>query len=76
MIEARPISSPMDPNQKLSTFGDSTPANAQLYRKLVGSLIWLLNTKIDISFPNGLLAGFMSTPLKTHWQVGLWILRY
>ena len=62
MTEARPISSPMDPNQKLSAFDDSTSADAQLYRKLVGSLI-----RLDISFPVGLLAGFMSNPMKTHW---------
>ena len=66
MQEARPISSPMDPNQKLSAFDDSTPADAQLYRKLVGSLIWLLNTKLDIRFHVGLLARFMSNPMKTH----------
>lgn len=36
----------------------------------------MLNTRLDISFPVGLLAGFMSQPKKTHWQAGLRILRY
>ena len=60
MQDCRPISTPMDPNQKLSAHDDGELVDASLYRKLVGSLIWLLNTRLDISFPVGLLAGFMS----------------
>ena len=55
MEDARPISSPMDPNVKL---------------------IWLLNTKLDLSFSVGLLSSFMQIPLQFHWQEGLRILRY
>ena len=66
MQDCRPISTPMDPNQKLSAHDDAELVDASMYRKLVGSLIWLLNTRLDISFPVGLLAGFMSQPKKTH----------
>ena len=76
MVDARPISLPMDVNQKLSKSGGSPSTNIHLYRKLIGSLIWLLNTRCDISFPVSLLAGFMSSPLQTHWHAGLRILRY
>ena len=55
MEDARPISSPMDPNVKL---------------------IWLLYTKLDLSFSVGLLSSFMQNPLQFHWQEGLRILRY
>ena len=48
MEDARPISSPMDPNAKLSAYDSSEPADSNLYRKLVGSLIWLLNTRLDL----------------------------
>ena len=76
MEDARPISSPMDPNAKLSAYDSSGPADPNLYRKLVGSLIWLLNTRLDLSFSVGLLSSFMQHPLKCHWQQGLRILRY
>ena len=76
MADARPISSPMDVNQKFSCSSDSPSTDQHLYQKLIGSLIWLLNTRCDISFPVGLLAGFMGSPLQTHWQAGLRILRY
>ena len=60
MVDARTISSPMDVNQKLSQYGDSPPADINLYRKLIGCLIWLLSTRCDINFPVSLLARFMS----------------
>lgn len=71
MQECKPISTPMDPNQKLSAHDDAELTVASLYRKLVGSLIWLLDTRLDM-----LLAGFMSEPKKTHWQAGLCVLQY
>ena len=66
----------MDPNVKFSASDSSELADTSRYRKLVGSLIWLLNTRVDLSFSVGLLAGFMSQPRKTHWQAALRVLRY
>ena len=51
MQACKPISTPMDPNQKLSAHDAGELVDASLYRKHVGSLIWLLNTRLDISFP-------------------------
>ena len=76
MVHARPTSSPMDVNKKFSKSNDSPSADAHLCRKLIGSLIWLLNNQCDIGFPVSLLAGFMGSPLQTHWHVGLHILWY
>ncbi|MCO5609884.1 hypothetical protein L7F22_064117 [Adiantum nelumboides] len=61
MEDCRPISTPMDVHQKLSAVDEADFADASQYRKLVGSLIWLLNTRMDLS-PVGLLANFMSEP--------------
>ena len=76
MVDARPISSPMDVNQNFLESDDSTAIDSHVYQRLIGSLMWLLNTRYDISFPVGLLAGFMGSPLQTHWHAGLCILRY
>ena len=73
-LRAKPVNTPMDPNVKLSAFDDSRHVDPFLYRKLVGLLIWFLNTQPNINFSMGLLAGFMSNPLKTHWQARLCIL--
>lgn len=66
----------MDPNQKLPQYDSSSPVDPTLYRTLIGSLIWLLNTRMDLSFPVGLLSSFMQKPLQCHWQQDLRILRY
>ena len=76
MVDAMPISSPMDVNKKFSESYDSTTVDSHLYWRLIGSLIWLLNTCCDIIFPVGLLAGFMGSPFQTHWHARLRILRY
>ena len=76
MVDAKPISSPMDVNQKILESHDSTAADSHLYWRLIGSLIWLLNTRCDINFPLGLLVGFMGSPLQTQWHAGLCILWY
>ena len=76
MVDARPISSLMDVNKKFLESDDSTAADSHLYERLIGSLIWLLNTCCDIKFPVGLLASFMGSPLQTHWHAGLRILQY
>ena len=65
MADARPISLPMDVNQNFLGSSDSEPADIHLYRKLIGSLIWLLNIKSDISFPVSLLVGFMGSLCKS-----------
>ena len=76
MVDARPISLPMDVNQNFLESDDSPLVDAHLYQKLIGSLTWLLKTQCDINFPMSLLAGFMGSPLQTHWHVGLCILWY
>ena len=76
MEDARPISSPIYPNAKLSAYDSSEHADSNQYRKLVGSLIWLLNTRLDLSFSVGLLSSFMQNSLQSHWLKGLRILRY
>ena len=71
MKDAHPISSLMDANAKLSmheTFGD---ADAVLYWQLVGSLIWLLNTRPNLSLAVGILSSFMQSPQKSNWRQAL-----
>ncbi|GFZ17293.1 LMBR1-like membrane protein [Actinidia rufa] len=50
MMRCRPASAPMDPNLKLSTESGELLPDASVYQRLVGRLIYLTNTRPDITF--------------------------
>ena len=47
-----------------------------MYRQLVGSPMYLVNTMLDISFVVSTLSHFMSEPTQLHWVVAKHLLRY
>jgi hypothetical protein len=44
--------------------------------QLVGSLLYLIHTHLDLSFVVGLVARYMQTPHESHWKEAKRILRY
>ena len=62
MIECRPVDSPMDPNQKLMAEWGEPFNDLERYRRLVGKLIYLIITRLDISFAVGVVSQFMQAP--------------
>lgn len=54
----------MGVNEKLSKEDGKENADQTLYRKLVGSLIYLTNTRPDIVCAVSILSWFMSDPSK------------
>jgi hypothetical protein len=48
MLDCKPLATPMVPNLKLSTDLDFNLLNAFLYKQFIGSLMYLVNTKLDI----------------------------
>uniref|UniRef100_A0A2N9HKT3 Uncharacterized protein n=1 Tax=Fagus sylvatica TaxID=28930 RepID=A0A2N9HKT3_FAGSY len=50
MLGCRPASTPMDPNLKLSTESGDLLLNPSMYQRLVGRLIYLTNTRPDLTF--------------------------
>jgi hypothetical protein len=76
LTDSKTCTSPLEPNiQLLATNGESLP-DATLYKKLVGSLIYLIVTRLNISYAVHLVSQFMSAPLSTHYAVILCILHY
>jgi hypothetical protein len=69
-------STPLEINCKLAPLDDTPLANPTLYRKLVGSLVYLTTTRLDISYTVHLVSQFMFAPRSTHFFAVLWILRY
>jgi hypothetical protein len=47
-----------------------------LYRQLIGSLMYLVNTRPDICFVVNTLSQFMVEPRRAHWTTTKHILRY
>ena len=76
MLGCRPASTPMDPNVKLSPeMGELLP-DASPYQRLVGRLIYLTNTRPDISFAVSVVSQFMHSPRSSHLDAVYHILRY
>ena len=47
-----------------------------MYRRIVGSLIYMTITRPDLSYAVGLVSQFMQTPRKPHLDAARRILRY
>lgn len=76
MSECKSVVTPMEGNTKLSVDDPSEQVDGKLYRRLVGSLIFLCNTRPDISYAVGVLSRFSNKPRENHWQAGMRILKY
>eukprot|EP00253_Pinus_taeda_P001575 PITA_01575 len=76
MEDCRPMSTPMITNWKKLHASDSELVDLTLYRQLIGSLMYLVNTRPDICFAINMMSQFMCEPRKVHWVVAKHILRY
>ncbi|KAF2284399.1 hypothetical protein GH714_021508 [Hevea brasiliensis] len=65
--ECNPCKLPMEPRTKLSKVVEGeTLVDTTLYRSIIGSLRYLVNTRPDITFSVGVLSRFMEKPTTTH----------
>ena len=76
MNECKSVGMSMEVELKLSTKDTCPLADEKLYRKLVGSLIFMCNTRPDISFAVGVVSRFSNKPRENHWNAGMRILWY
>eukprot|EP00253_Pinus_taeda_P003250 PITA_03250 len=70
------MSTPMMTNWKKLHASESELVDPTLYRKLIGSLTYLVNTRPDICFAVNTMSQFMCEPRKVHWVAAKHILRY
>eukprot|EP00257_Ricinus_communis_P015169 XP_015573028.1 uncharacterized protein LOC107261036 [Ricinus communis] len=66
----------MERNVKLCAYEGKDLEDATMYRRLVGSLIYLTLTWPDISFAIGLISCYMQNPKNPHLEAARRILRY
>jgi hypothetical protein len=76
LTNSKTVSTPLELNVKLNTIDGEPLSDATLYRQLVGSLIYLTITCLDLAYSVHLVSQFMSTPHSTHYAAVLRILRY
>ena len=55
---------------KLSKDDEAPYVNPTLFKRLVGSLMYLTTTRPDIMQGVSLISRFMETPKDTHWTIG------
>ncbi|KAL0424084.1 UNVERIFIED_CONTAM: Retrovirus-related Pol polyprotein from transposon TNT 1-94 [Sesamum radiatum] len=76
MKECNAIRTPMIMNQKFCLDDGEEKVDVQLYRSLVGSLLYLTNSRPDILQATALLSRFMQNPSNIHFGAAKRILRY
>ncbi len=76
MTGCKPISIPLEQNVKLSADEGDLVEDTTMYRRIVGSLIYMTITRPDLSYAVGVVSQFMQTPRKPHLDTVKRILRY
>jgi transposase InsO family protein len=76
MEDSRPMATPMVTNLKKVDSSDSELADSRQYRQLIGSLMYLVNTRPDICFVVNTLSQYMVEPRQVHWIAAKHVLRY
>ena len=76
MEDCRPMSTPMITNWKKLSASDSQLVDATVYSQLISSLMYLVNTRLDICFAVNTLSQYMVEPRSFHMVGEKHVLRY
>jgi hypothetical protein len=75
-MDCKSMTTPMITNLKKLGASDLDLVDPTMYRQLIGSLMYLVNTKSDISFAVNTLSQFMVELRQVHWVVAKRVLKY
>ncbi|CAL8134899.1 unnamed protein product [Prunus armeniaca] len=76
LTDCKPVSIPLVATEKLIKDDGSGAADEENYRKLVGSLLYLIATRPDVIYATSLLARYMHGPSNKHYGTAKRVLRY
>ena len=76
LTDSKTVDTPVELNAHLTPIGGKPLSNPYLYRRLVGSLVYLTVTHPDISYTVHQVSQYLSAPRSTHYAAILCILRY
>lgn len=74
--DCKPVTIPLVVGEKLRKEDGSEAADEGLYRRIVGSLLYLTATRPDLMYSASLLSRFMTNPTRKHMGVARRVLRY
>lgn len=66
LVNLTPVDTQLEVNLKLTQDNGDLLPNPTLYGQLVGSLIYLTNTRPNIAYAINLVSQFMTTPRQLH----------
>ena len=76
MQDCNPCHTPMDTRLKVGKHNGGAAVDAAMYRSIIGSLRYLVNTRPDLAYAVGFASRFMEAPGVHHWALVKQILRY
>ena len=76
MMDCKSMSTPMTLNLKKLCSDDSDLVDPTMHRQLIGSLMYLVNTRPDKCFVVSTLSQYVCEPRQTHWVATKHVLRY
>jgi hypothetical protein len=76
MVDYRPMATPMVTNLKKVVTSNSELVDPRIYNQLIGSLMYLVNTKPNICFFFNTSSQFMVELRQVHWIAMTHVLRY
>ena len=76
MMGCKLVDTPMDANVKLDMKENDEPVDKGQFQRLVGKLIYLAHTPLDIAFVVSCVSQFMHSLSKSHLDAVYWILKY
>jgi len=76
MLDCKPVDTPIVQNHRLGEYPDQTPTDKRIYQRLVGKLIYLSHTRLDIPYAVSVVSQFMHNPSEDHVDAVIRILRY
>ncbi|XP_014490527.1 uncharacterized protein LOC106753252 [Vigna radiata var. radiata] len=76
MVDCNSTTIPVIVNLKLTKQLHERNVDASLYKRIVGSLRYVCNSRPDISYGVGILSRFMNEPRQSHMSAAKHILRY
>ena len=76
MQDCRPMATPMITNWNKIDASEDKDIDPTLYKQLIGSLMYLVNTRPNICYAVNTLSQFMVEPKRVHWATTKHVLRY
>nr|KYP76233.1 Copia protein [Cajanus cajan] len=76
LLDCKLVETPIPQNLNFVETNDPVPTNREQYQRLVGKLIYLSHTRLDITYVVNVVSQHMQNPREEHMEVVTRILRY